>query len=231
VIGSCTLDQGVCTPSHGYDGLSVGDHTIYAVYGGATGFAASTSTGLTVKVAKANQTISFDPLAGKTYGDHPFGVSATATSGLPVSIVASPHNVCTDYGPSIIIRGVGDCTVTASQPGNSNFNAAPIVSHSFRIAKAATSTELASSTASLKRHRRVTFIATVESPAGTPSGRVAFFDDVTDLCTASLNADGVATCTVVLPVRRFQSHGNMAIYGGDRNFEGSTSPVLELTVR
>ncbi len=79
------------------------------------------------EVAKQDQTITFDTLADKTYGDAPFTVSATASSNLPVSFSASPSSVCTASGTdgsTITIVGMGTCTVTASQVGNDDYNPA-----------------------------------------------------------------------------------------------------------
>ena len=86
---------------------------------------------------KASQTITFDPLPGKTYGDPPFTVVATATSGLPVTFTVS--GACSNSGvngPTVTLTGVGSCTVTAHQAGNANYNAAPDVPRTFSIAKA-----------------------------------------------------------------------------------------------
>ncbi len=81
-----------------------------------------------------NQTITFGPLANKTYGDQDFSVSATASSGLAVSFTASGS--CTVSGATVHLTGAGSCTVTASQPGDANYNAAPDVSRTFSIAPA-----------------------------------------------------------------------------------------------
>src|SRR5262249_50544628 len=43
----------------------------------------------TLQIGALNQTIIFDQPANKTFGDVPFAVSATASSGLPVSFAAS----------------------------------------------------------------------------------------------------------------------------------------------
>jgi hypothetical protein len=62
------------------------------------------------------------PAAGKTFGVPDFAVSASASSGLPVSFSAS--GTCTLSGVMVHLTGAGSCTVTVSQPGDSNFNAA-----------------------------------------------------------------------------------------------------------
>ena len=85
-------------------------------------------------VAKANQTITFGALADKTSGDPDFNVSATASSGLPVTFIGSGS--CSVTGSSIHITGVGSCIVTAHQGGDVNYNPAPDVPQSFNINKA-----------------------------------------------------------------------------------------------
>jgi hypothetical protein len=107
-------------------------------YGGVRMFASAASTVLIDNfklVRKADQTISFDPLAGRTYGDPDFALSATATSGLPVSfsILSGPAVIS---GDTVHLTGIGIVTVRASQVGNNNYNAAVDVTQSFQVAKA-----------------------------------------------------------------------------------------------
>jgi hypothetical protein len=85
-------------------------------------------------IAKANQTISFAPLADKTFGDPDFTLGASASSGREVSFTASGD--CTLSGAKIHLTGAGSCTVTATQPGDSNYNAAPDVPQTIAIARA-----------------------------------------------------------------------------------------------
>lgn len=89
-----------------------------------------------VLATQQDQTISFGTLADKTYGDSPFTVSATASSGLDVSFSASPSSVCTSSGTNgstITLLGVGNCTVSASQTGDSSYSAASDVQQSFNV--------------------------------------------------------------------------------------------------
>jgi uncharacterized repeat protein (TIGR01451 family) len=80
---------------------------------------------------KLNQTINFGTLADKAAGDPDFTVSATATSGLTVSFMASGQ--CTVTGATVHLTGPGSCTITAQQAGNTQYNAAPNVSRTFTI--------------------------------------------------------------------------------------------------
>ncbi len=86
--------------------------------------------------APQTQTISFDPLAvAFKYGDAPFQVSATSSSGLTVSFAG--NGACTVLGTTVTIIGAGQCNVTASQAGDANHGAAASVLQSTNIAKAA----------------------------------------------------------------------------------------------
>ena len=87
-----------------------------------------------------SQAITFAPLQDKELGDARFVVSATASSGLPVSFAASPGTVCTASGNSITLVAGGSCTVTASQSGDATHAAAPSVSHTFAVKVALTVT-------------------------------------------------------------------------------------------
>ncbi len=70
------------------------------------------------------QSISFAPIGSVTYGIAPFTVSATASSGLPVTLQTADTTVCTVSSMTVTITGGGVCTLTATQAGNSSFGAA-----------------------------------------------------------------------------------------------------------
>jgi probable HAF family extracellular repeat protein len=82
------------------------------------------------------QAITFDQLPTKSSLDAPFAVSASSSSGLAVQFAVGLHDQCTISGNTITITGVGSCTVTASQPGNANYDAAQSVSRTFAIEQA-----------------------------------------------------------------------------------------------
>ncbi len=121
-------------------GNTVGDHTLTAT---ATDKAGNKSTATrTYTVNKADQAITgFGAIDDKTFGDADFNVSATGgNSGNAVTFAATGD--CTVSGNTVHITGAGLCTVTASQGGNTNYNAAQNVEQSFSIEKAATTTTL-----------------------------------------------------------------------------------------
>ena len=87
---------------------------------------------VTEPVTKADQTITFGPLADKAANDPPFTVAATSDSGLTVAFDAA--GVCTVDVDEVTLTGdVGTCTITASQPGDDNWNAATPVDQAFEV--------------------------------------------------------------------------------------------------
>ena len=84
-------------------------------------------------INKADQTITFAALPDKTLGDPDFAVSATASSGLPVSFSSLTTGVCTVTVATVHLVSTGTCTIRASQAGDSNYNAATPVDRSFMV--------------------------------------------------------------------------------------------------
>jgi len=80
--------------------------------------------------SKLDQSITFPALTNKTIGEPPFTLSATASSGLPVSfaILSGP---ATNSGAVLTLTNTGTVVVRASQAGDANYNAATNVDQSF----------------------------------------------------------------------------------------------------
>jgi subtilisin family serine protease len=93
----------------------------------------SGSRAYTLVVAQGSQTISFAALPNRLLDDSPFTVSATASSGLPVSFASLTTGVCQVSGTSVTLLDVGVCTLRASQPGNADYLPAPDVDRSFLV--------------------------------------------------------------------------------------------------
>ena len=134
----------------GFDplGNSLGDRTAEAVFtispnGRCTlNVCRSGSTGVKVVTARigtltatatldvrVRQTISFPAIGATTMLDSPVVVSATASSGLPVTFSTTTPDVCSASGAdgsTITLLGAGTCTVRADQAGDANW--APAVS-------------------------------------------------------------------------------------------------------
>lgn len=85
---------------------------------------------------KADQTITFGSLLSKTYGDASFNPGATASSGLAVSYASSDTSVATVSGSMVTLLKAGSTTLTASQAGDANYNAASPVPQTLTVNKA-----------------------------------------------------------------------------------------------
>jgi hypothetical protein len=109
-----------------------GTHTIVVRASDSCG--ASTDAAFQLTVGKADQTITFGPLADKVVGNPDFTVNAIASSGLPVTFSAAGQ--CSLVGNIVHITDAGSCTITASQVGDLNFNPAREVQQRFAIANA-----------------------------------------------------------------------------------------------
>lgn len=108
-----------------------GEVTLTATQAGNENFSAATPVVRTFTVAKATQTINFAALSDRSMFSVPFTLSATASSGLPVSFerVSGPATVS---GATVTLDGTeGVVTVRATQAGNANYEAALAVEHSF----------------------------------------------------------------------------------------------------
>ncbi|WP_448630478.1 fibronectin type III domain-containing protein [Cellulomonas soli] len=114
VHAGVVLVDGVATVTGRTD--PVGTVTLAATYAGSSTIDGSSGSG-SVTVARRPQTVTFDALpAGLAYEGTPVVLQASASSGLPVTFVAS--GACTVTDGSLQLSGVGPCEVTASQAGD-----------------------------------------------------------------------------------------------------------------
>jgi hypothetical protein len=179
---------------------------IKGLYVNAVRWAAGSSSG-----EPQPQTITFDPIADKVYGDPAFSANATASSGLPVSLSATGQ--CTVAGSMISITAAGACTITAQQAGNADYQPAEDVVRSFAIAKA---------------------------PATITIGTEYIFDGTVKSATAITNPAGLSVVTLTysqngLPVAEPINAGTYQVLGtlNNPNYEAppatGTLTILQAT--
>lgn len=87
---------------------------------------------ISIESIKLEQSILFDPLPDRTFGEAPFVITATASSGLPVSFVAF-SGTCRVDGNGVTLLSAGPCTIEAQQPGNDDYFPATAVAQEFEI--------------------------------------------------------------------------------------------------
>ncbi|MEO1055384.1 MAG: Ig-like domain repeat protein [Actinomycetota bacterium] len=123
--GTCTASGSDLTPT------GVGTCTVTASQPGDADYLAAPDVERSFEVLSNAQTIDFQPLSDWGRFDGARSLSATATSGLPVEFAAV--GVCSVIGAELTVSAVGECTVTASQPGNAAFGLAPDVEQRFNV--------------------------------------------------------------------------------------------------
>jgi len=128
--GNCALaTQTQTSPTTGtVNAAAPGGCVVTASQGGNSTYAAAVSVSQAFSIAlassaKYSQSITFPALGTHKYGDPDFTLLAMASSNLPVTY--TPSGNCSVTGSTLHITGAGSCSVTASQAGNGDYNAAP----------------------------------------------------------------------------------------------------------
>lgn len=89
-----------------------------------------------LQVNKKSQSIAFEPIPSKTILDDEFDLTAVASSGLDVVYTSSNELVATVLGNKVTIIGLGTTTITASQAGNAEYEAATAILQDLTVTKA-----------------------------------------------------------------------------------------------
>lgn len=151
--------------------LTTGTCTIQATQPGNSTWAAATpvSQSFTLNASSESQTITFNNPGTQTVGT-PLTLSATASSGLPVSFASETTSVCTVNGTTATFLATGTCTIQATQAGNATYAAATPVSQSFTVNAAKPGGTLAIATTSCPGGTQGTAYegCTLSASGGTP---------------------------------------------------------------
>ena len=83
---------------------------------------------------QASQTITFANPGTQSFSSTPVALTATASSGLAVSLTTTTPLVCSIVGSNVTMITLGTCTIAANQAGNATYLAAPQITQSFAIA-------------------------------------------------------------------------------------------------
>ncbi len=224
--------------------LAVGNHSITATYNGDgsdSNYATSTSAALTVPVRySSTSTLTASPDAAAS------GQLATFTAAITPGVAGEPTGSVTFYdGATALGAGTvsqvdggyyatfstsslaaGNHTITAIYSGDGNFASS---SAALSYAVNPTSVGVFCSSDTAISTQQVEFTAVVASTgSGTPTGTVTFFSGSTPLGIATLQSAGGQNLAVLptgtLPLG---TDDVTAVYSGDSNFAGSTSPVFD----
>jgi hypothetical protein len=111
-----------------------GGVTITASQGGNTDYQAATSVSRSVVINKAAQTISFKPSTPISFAStKSFMLTGSSSADLPLSYASSSTNVISVSGTTATVKKTGSASLTATQAGTANYNAATPVSVSVTV--------------------------------------------------------------------------------------------------
>ena len=238
-IGTATLDS-TGAGSFTTSALAVGTHAITASYSGDSNFNANTSSPFTQIVNLDVPLVTVNNSPNLSVFGQPIVVTATVSatapgSGLPTGTVTFLDGL-TSLGTANLVNGQASFTVAtlttglhslmATYGGDGSFSQNSGVA-GLTVSKASTATSLSSSANPSIINQAVTFTATVSAVApgaGAPTGSVTFSDGATSLGSASLVNGQASLTTSTLAVG---SHSITASYGGDGNFNSSSSTMSQ----
>ena len=219
--------------------LAARSHSITASYSGDSNFQSSTSAGLNQIVNQAStttsvasslnpsvylQSVTFTATVAPQFGGVPTGTVNFKDGAM--LLCASPVSNSGQASCTTSTLTAGSHSITASYLGDSNFIGSTSSTLTQTVNKSNTVTTLTSSLNPAKARQVVTFTAAVTP--GVPTGNVQFFDGKKLLGRQSL-VNGVANFGTSSLNKG--THSINAVYGGDSNFNGSTSTVLSQVVQ
>jgi hypothetical protein len=172
----------------------------------------------TLSVQQASQTITFNTLPSKTFGDAAFNLTATGGgSGNPVTYSSSNTNVATVSGSTVTIVGAGSTTITANQAGNSNYAAAPAVNRTLTVAQA--SQTITFGALGTKNYGVAAFSAGASASSGLTVSYFSSNPNVATVVGGTITIVGVGTTDIT------------ASQAGNSNFLAAASVSQTLTVQ
>jgi hypothetical protein len=252
-LGSPVTLTGGTASSGTLSTLTVGNHTIQAIYSGDSSFN-NTMAALTQTVNQASTSIavisSVNPLvfgqaltlvatidvnapgAGTPSGTVQFMIDG-ANAGNPVAVSTSGGLTTASLNTTSLTASAH--TISASYSGDSNFSGSTANSLTRAVGKASTTTVLSTAANPSVTGQGITFTATVSVVApgvGSPSGTVQFLlDGSPDGSPVMLSSSGgVTTASFSTASLAIGMHTLAASYSGDASFSDSTASSFAQTV-
>ncbi|GAB3839748.1 hypothetical protein GCM10027610_046120 [Dactylosporangium cerinum] len=199
-VAVTSADPAVCTVAGATVTLhATGTCMLVARRPGTASWAAAPDVEVRFTVGRGAQHITFPPPSATAAGAGPVTLTATATSGLPVTFTAATPAVCTVAGAVVTLVRTGTCTVHADQPGSAGWEPAARVDGTFTVTGDAATIAFAA----------VPDVALTDGPVrlaatATAGTRVAFTGSTPRVCTVAgsvvtLRTPGRCTVTASRP--------------------------------
>ena len=188
-----------------------------------TGVVNNVDQSFTLTVNLQNQTISFtQPTTPTTFSLTPVPLTASASSGLGVTFTSNTPSVCTiSGGTNAVMQSVGSCMITASQAGNTVFNAAPSVPRSFDIGQGSQTITFNTQLTTARTYSPGATFAINPTATASSGLAVTHGSSTPSVCTVigtTVTMQGAGTCTLT------------ANQAGNGNWLGATQATQNVTI-
>ncbi len=232
-VGSTTLSGGSATLN--LSGLVVGSHSFQCTYAGNASFLGSTSNVLSATVGKDPSSVGLGTSGTPSTFGTPVTFTATMTAGGANGEVITFLDGGSSIGTGVLTSGTatltistlagGNHTITASYPGDVDYNGSTSVGLTQVVNTAASSVILGTSGTPSTFGSAVTFTATLTG--GANGEIITFYNGAASIGTGTISS-GKATLTI--STLAVGSQTITASYPGDGNYTGSTSAGLTQVV-
>ena len=220
--------------------LPVGSDSITATYGGDANNTGSTSSAFTETVSGGTTTtaVSCSPSPSIYWQNVTCTATITPQGGGSVTGTVTFYNGTSQIGTGTVSSNkatlaigtlpVGTASIAATYGGDSGHLGSTSAPVSQTVNKATTTGTLKSSLNPSSQGQSVTFTVTETGEyGGTPTGNVTFYNGTAALTTVVLSGGTASYSTSSLTAG---THSITAVYAGDSNFTGNTSPKLSQVV-
>lgn len=171
----------------------------------------------TLSIQQAAQTITFNALPAKTFGDAAFPLTATGgASGNSVTYTSSNPSVATVSGSTVTIVGAGTTSITANQAGDANYAAASPVAQTLTVNQAAQT--IAFAALGTKSYGAAAFSAGASASSGLPVSYTSSNPFVATVSGGTITIVGVGTTEIT------------ASQAGNSNYLAAADVTQTLTV-
>jgi hypothetical protein len=223
-----------------YSTLSVGSHSLAAVYGGNTNYAGSNSPAVTQTVQQTGTQTTLSSasssLAGKPAS---FTVLVTSTTGIPpgqVSFLDGSNVLGTvtlsGTGSAVFSTstlGLGTHSITASYPGSSNYTGSISAADQYVVQPAQPTLTLSGPSNPVDAGNAASFSAVLASPGVAPTGTLLLLDGGAAIATTTVSGAGAfpfSTSTLSIG-----THTLTTSYSGDANNSSIISANVTVVVQ
>jgi hypothetical protein len=212
--------------------IGTGTCAINANQAGNGNYLAASQAQQSFAVGKGSQMISFTSTApaGAKYGDTPYTVTATASSGLAVVLSIDPASasVCSlsgsISGSQVSYIGTGTCAINANQSGNTNYNVAPQAQQSFAVGKGNQTVSFTSTAPVGAKYGDAAYVVTATSTSGLA---VTLTIDATSTSVCSLNGSSSGSQVSYIGTGTCKIDANQA---GNSNYNAATQAQQSFSI-